>query len=218
MSAPQQIIAVIDDNEKLRDELMHQLSQCSGLQCHASSNYEDIVLLNPNLIIINIDNSQEKIEHLINEGYSIIALKNKKVILNSNDDCIDILEKPIRLVQLLSYIRFLLERQLSNDVQPFMIGHFQCIPIKKELINSNGIHIKLTEKETDVLCYLYSAKGEVVSREDLLSEVWGYNQNVTTHTLETHMYRLRKKIENKQSHTDYLITEAGGYKLNFCEI
>jgi DNA-binding response OmpR family regulator len=72
--------------------------------------------------------------------------------------------------------------------------------------------IRLTEKETAILKYLYRI-GAVVDRDTLLGEVWGYNAGVSTHTLETHVYRLRQKIEPDPSKVTLLVTEAGGYRL-----
>ena len=73
--------------------------------------------------------------------------------------------------------------------------------------------IKLTEKEAAIIKFLYRAGEQIVNREVLLQDVWGYNAGVTTHTLETHIYRLRQKIERDPSHAELLVTEGGGYKL-----
>ena len=73
--------------------------------------------------------------------------------------------------------------------------------------------MRLTEKETSILKFLYRSGDKPVSRDVLLHEVWGYNSGVTTHTLETHIYRLRQKIEKNPSNAELLITESGGYKL-----
>ena len=73
--------------------------------------------------------------------------------------------------------------------------------------------IRLTEKETAILKYLFQAGETVIGRDVLLNEVWGYDSGVTTHTLETHVYRLRQKIERDPSHAEILITEPGGYRL-----
>ena len=86
-------------------------------------------------------------------------------------------------------------------------------PAAKMLIDKKGGKVRLTEKETSILKYLYRAGEKVISRDVLLHEVWGYNAGVTTHTLETHIYRLRQKIERDPSRAELLITEAGGYKL-----
>ena len=81
------------------------------------------------------------------------------------------------------------------------------------LTGANGKKVRLTEKETAILRFLYRAGQLPVSRETLLQEVWGYNSGVTTHTLETHIYRLRQKIEKDAASPEILVTEAGGYKL-----
>ena len=73
--------------------------------------------------------------------------------------------------------------------------------------------VRLTEKETSILKFLFRAGDKPVTRETLLDEVWGYNAGVTTHTLETHVYRLRQKIEKDPSNATILVTEPGGYKL-----
>ena len=81
------------------------------------------------------------------------------------------------------------------------------------LTGANARKVRLTEKETAILRFLYRAGQLPVSRETLLQEVWGYNSGVTTHTLETHIYRLRQKIEKDAANPEILVTEAGGYKL-----
>jgi DNA-binding response OmpR family regulator len=81
------------------------------------------------------------------------------------------------------------------------------------LVDDRGKKIRLTEKETNILKYLYRAGAQAVSREELLTEVWGYNAGVTTHTLETHIYRLRQKIEPDPTSARLLVTETGGYRL-----
>ncbi|HEU4518134.1 MAG TPA: winged helix-turn-helix domain-containing protein, partial [Microvirga sp.] len=95
----------------------------------------------------------------------------------------------------------------------FQIGPYTFRPGSKLLTTEKGSKLKLTEKETAILRYLYRAGQKVVGRDILLAEVWGYNSNVTTHTLETHIYRLRQKIESDPSNARILVTETGGYKL-----
>ncbi|WP_141067510.1 winged helix-turn-helix domain-containing protein, partial [Brucella melitensis] len=81
------------------------------------------------------------------------------------------------------------------------------------LIDEKGSKIRLTEKEAAIIKYLYRAGDKVIGRDVLLEEVWGYNSGVTTHTLETHVYRLRQKIEKDPSNATLLVTDSGGYKL-----
>jgi DNA-binding response OmpR family regulator len=74
--------------------------------------------------------------------------------------------------------------------------------------------VRLTEKETALLLRLRKADGACISRDQLLGEVWGYGSGVTTHTLETHIYRLRKKLKSYPDLEHRLVTEDGGYRLS----
>jgi DNA-binding response OmpR family regulator len=114
---------------------------------------------------------------------------------------------------LLARIRAHLRQHESSDDATFQIGAYSFKPSSKLLVNEKGGKLRLTEKETAILRFLYRAGQQVVTRDVLLREVWGYNSNVTTHTLETHIYRLRQKIERDPASAQLLVTEAGGYKL-----
>jgi hypothetical protein len=92
--------------------------------------------------------------------------------------------------------------------------HYSFKPSAKMLLARDGSRkLHLTEKETAILKYLYRVGDRAVPREMLLDQVWGYNAGVTTHTLETHIYRLRQKIEPDPASPRLLVTEAGGYRL-----
>ncbi|MEO0811125.1 MAG: winged helix-turn-helix domain-containing protein, partial [Pseudomonadota bacterium] len=104
------------------------------------------------------------------------------------------------------------QHEQSEDAV-FTLGHYMFKPASKLLIDENGAKVRLTEKETSILKFLYRSGEKVVTRDVLLHEVWGYNAGVTTHTLETHIYRLRQKIERDPSNAEILVTETGGYKL-----
>ena len=126
----------------------------------------------------------------------------------------DYVTKPFRLGVLLARIRSLLRQHEQSEDAVFPIGPYTFKPSAKMLIDEEiEKKIRLTEKETAILKYLYRAGDKVVSRETLLGEVWGYNASVSTHTLETHVYRLRQKIEHDPSNAKILITEPGGYRL-----
>ena len=111
----------------------------------------------------------------------------------------DYVAKPFRFAVLLARIRSQLRQHEASEDAVFTIGPYTFRPASKLLINAKGGKIRLTEKETAILRYLYRASQKPVSREILLQEVWGYNSGVTTHTLETHIYRLRQKIEGDAS-------------------
>jgi DNA-binding response OmpR family regulator len=103
----------------------------------------------------------------------------------------------------------------NSEDAVFTIGPYQFRPSAKLLLEAaRNRKIRLTEKESAILKYLYRAGGRPVGRQILLNEVWGYNSAVTTHTLETHIYRLRQKIEPDPSQARLLLTEGGGYRLD----
>jgi DNA-binding response OmpR family regulator len=125
----------------------------------------------------------------------------------------DYVVKPFKFAVLLARIRAQLRQYEASEDAVFQIGPYTFRPGAKLLVSEKGSKLKLTEKETAILRFLYRAGQKVVGRDVLLAEVWGYNANVTTHTLETHIYRLRQKIESNPSQARILVTEPGGYKL-----
>ena len=125
----------------------------------------------------------------------------------------DYVTKPFKFGVLLARIRAHLRQYENSDSAVLKIGPYEFKPALKILTQNNGERIRLTEKESNILRFLYRADGPPVSRENLLHEVWGYNAGVTTHTLETHIYRLRQKIEIDPSAPQLLLTEEGGYRL-----
>ena len=126
----------------------------------------------------------------------------------------DYVTKPFRLSILLARLRAHLRQNDRSDAAVFLIGPYTFRPGAKLLTDQSGRRkVRLTEKETAILKYLYRAGDRVIGRDTLLDEVWGYNAGVTTHTLETHVYRLRQKIERDPARAEILVTEPGGYRL-----
>jgi DNA-binding response OmpR family regulator len=125
----------------------------------------------------------------------------------------DYVTKPFRFSVLLARIRVQLRQHEQSEDATFTVGPYLFKPSQKLLTTENGQKIRLTEKEAAIIRYLYRAEQKVVTRDVLLEEVWGYNSGVTTHTLETHVYRLRQKIERDPSNAEILVTENGGYKI-----
>lgn len=135
-------------------------------------------------------------------------------ILGFESGANDYVTKPFRFGVLLARVRAHLRQHEQTEDAVFKIGPYSFRPAAKMLVTEDGKRkIRLTDKETQILKYLYRAGDQAVGREKLLDEVWSYNAGVATHTLETHIYRLRQKIEEDPSEARILITEPGGYRL-----
>ena len=127
----------------------------------------------------------------------------------------DYVAKPFRIAELLARLRAQMRIFENSEDAVFTIGPYIFRPSAKLLQEGErNRRIRLTEKEAAILKFLYRAGTRPVPRQVLLNEVWGYNAAVTTHTLETHIYRLRQKIEPDPTNACLLVTEGGGYRLD----
>ncbi|WP_350335725.1 response regulator transcription factor [Coralliovum pocilloporae] len=220
-------ILIVDDDNDLREALVEQLSlyddfetieeetATSGVKT-ARDDHVDLLIMDVGLPDMD---GREAIKILRKGGFKspIILLTghdtDSDTILGLESGANDYVTKPFRFAVLLARIRAQLRQHEQSEDATFAIGHYTFKPASKLLIDEDSSKIRLTEKETSILKFLYRAGEKVVTRDILLHEVWGYNAGVTTHTLETHIYRLRQKIERDPSNAELLVTEAGGYKL-----
>ena len=139
---------------------------------------------------------------------------DEETILALDAGANDYVAKPFRINVLMARLRARIRETEQSEHAVFQIGHYSFRPLDKSMQdNRNEQKIRLTEKETAIVKFLYLASDGVVSRDTLLGEVWGYNVGVTTHTLETHVYRLRQKIEEDPSNATILVTETAGYRI-----
>jgi DNA-binding response OmpR family regulator len=220
-------LLLVEDDRDLRDTLIEQLNLCGEFEVTsvetAAAAFASVRDEQTDLIIMDVGlpdlDGREAVRQLRRDGYrgSIIMLtaqsSDTDVVTGLDAGANDYVAKPFKFAVLLARIRAQLRQQEASEDATFRIGPYTFRPGAKILVNEKGSKLKLTEKETAILRYLYRAGQSVVSREILLQEVWGYNASVTTHTLETHVYRLRQKIEPNPSSARILITESGGYKL-----
>jgi DNA-binding response OmpR family regulator len=126
----------------------------------------------------------------------------------------DYVIKPFRIGELMARLRAQLRQHAAAEDAEYAIGAFRFQPARKLLVAAEtGARIRLTDKETAILRHLHRAVGQVVPRDALLGAIWGYNSEVNTHTLETHIYRLRQKIEADSANATLLVTAPGGYRL-----
>ena len=220
-------LLVVDDDLDLRDTLAEQLRLCDEfdiLTAATATEAADLVKAERvDLGIMDVGlpdmDGREAVRQMRRNGFRgpIIMLTGQgsdaDTVLGLESGANDYVVKPFKFAVLLARIRAQLRQHEASEDAIFRIGPYTFRPGAKILVNEKGSKLKLTEKETAILRYLYRAGTRVVSRDTLLSEVWGYNAHVTTHTLETHIYRLRQKIEINPASARILVTEPGGYKL-----
>jgi DNA-binding response OmpR family regulator len=220
-------VLIIDDDDALRDSLKEQFvlhdefsvseaaTATAGIKS-LKAEHTDIIILDVNLPDMD---GREACKILRRNGFKgpIIMLTGQAsesdTILGLDSGANDYVTKPFRFSVLLARIRAHLRQHEQSEDAIFKVGPYTFKPSSKLLVREDNRKIKLTEKEAAIIKFLYRAGEHVVSREVLLQDVWGYNAGVTTHTLETHIYRLRQKIERDPSHAELLVTEGGGYRL-----
>ena len=220
-------ILMVDDDEDLREALADQLvltedfdvfeadDGASGLNKAKEAIY-DLVILDVGLPDID---GRELCRLMRKQGVKCPILMltahdtDADTILGLDAGANDYVSKPFKFPVLLARIRAQLRQHEQSEDAVFTLGPYTFKPAAKMLITEDDKKVRLTEKETNILKFLHRAQDGVVARDVLLHEVWGYNAGVTTHTLETHIYRLRQKIEPDPGNARLLVTESGGYRL-----
>jgi DNA-binding response OmpR family regulator len=221
-------ILIVDDDAALRLSLAEQLElhgEFASIQCDsaaqalqiAGAERLDAILLDVGLPDMD---GRELCRALRRTGIQVPIVmltgadSEVDTVLGLDSGADDYVTKPFRLSVLLARLRAHLRQREHSDDAVFTIGPYTFRPSAKLLLDETGRKkVRLTEKETAILKYLYRAGDQAIGRDTLLGEVWGYNAGVTTHTLETHVYRLRQKIERDPTRAEILVTEAGGYRL-----
>ncbi|MCL2715849.1 MAG: response regulator transcription factor [Alphaproteobacteria bacterium] len=220
-------ILIVDDDNDLRETLVEQLALHQEFEAAAvDTGTKGILAVQtdpPDLVVMDVglpDTDGREVVRILRKG----GFKSPVIMLTGHDtdsDTIlglesganDYVTKPFRFAVLLARIRSQLRQYDAREDAVFSVGPYTFRPGSKTLTTTTDKRVRLTEKETAILRFLYRAGQVTVLRETLLQEVWGYNSGVTTHTLETHIYRLRQKIERDATTPEILITETGGYKL-----
>lgn len=227
MLSPRAIL-VVDDDDALRGALMEQLSvngefapveAASLAEAEArlsnGTRYEALLLD----VCLPDGDGRDFCRSLRERGVKApvimltASVEETDIVRGLDSGANDYLAKPFRLNELLARLRAHLRSFESSEDAEIKIGPYQFRPSARLLLDAKGGKIRLTDKEAAILKYLYRA-GKAVARQVLLEAVWGYKQTITTHTLETHVYRLRQKIESDPQNARILITDGGGYRLN----
>ena len=206
-------ILFLSDNEGFADDL------CGQIQLYAPefsvAKEEDE---NASYDIYILDEKRELLSRLREKHVKspIVLLEKNIESLTESGDLVFLVEKPFRFNEFLNNLRSCINKFENSSDAYLTFNNYELHPATKEILNlRNNELIKLTEKEVAVIKYLYKAKDKIVSKTDLLQDVWDYNAEVSTHTIETHIYRLRQKVEHDDVDAQLIITENGGYKLKF---
>jgi DNA-binding response OmpR family regulator len=126
----------------------------------------------------------------------------------------DFLMSPFRPAELAARLRAQIRAHANSADIVIRIGSYRFAPATRMIENTEtGETIRLTQKEAEVLKFLHRADGQPVARQTLLRDVWGYRDGADSYTVESHVYRLRRKIEANPSRPRYLVNDAGGYLL-----
>ena len=220
-------ILLVDDDDDLREALAEQLVMTEDFEVfeadcgtaamgRAKEQLYDLIILDVGLPDTD---GRELCRLMRKQGVKAPVLmltghnSDADTILGLDAGANDYVTKPFKFPVLLARIRAQLRQHEQSEDAVFTLGPYTFKPSMKLLLTEDEKKIRLTEKETNILKFLYRAGGRTVERDTLLREVWGYNAGVTTHTLETHIYRLRQKIEPDPGQARILVTETGGYRL-----
>jgi DNA-binding response OmpR family regulator len=220
-------ILLVDDDEDLREALGEQLLMTEDFDVFEAGNGSDAMEKVKSelydLIVLDVGlpdtDGRELCRLMRKQGVKCPVLMltghdgDLDTILGLDAGANDYVTKPFKFPVLLARMRAQLRQHEQSEYANFTLGPYTFKPVMKMLITEDERKIRLTEKETNILKFLYRSTDGVVPRDILLHEVWGYNAGVTTHTLETHIYRLRQKIEPDPSNVRLLVTESGGYRL-----
>ena len=219
-------IIVVHDDAAVRDALMAQLALHRDFAAVAvdtgTKGVEATTAGQVDLVIMNVElpdvDGREAVRILRKGGFKAPIMltgddTDTETVLGLESGANDYVSEPYRFPVLMARIRAQLRQHEASDNAVFFIGPYVFRPSAKQLIHPQGSKIRLTEKESAILKYLYRAAQRPVPREVLLQEVFGYNSRVRSHTLETHIYRLRQKIEVIPAHPTILVTVDRGYKL-----
>ena len=189
---------------------------CDDVHLFFKDNHFDLVILNPKMLKGSVQNFLDLLFQVGFSGPIIFSCSVKGIVeleAQNTGRLLACVQRPFKIVSLLECIRRLLSKYEFSSEVVISISTIQFYPGSKLIKLQNGQTVNLTEKETNILKYLYRYRDRIVSKELLLNEVWSHTTSLTTHTLETYIYRLRKKIRVSFAGDELIVTKKGGYQL-----
>ena len=205
----QNLSVLLYEKEKILNSILqYQISNYNNYEVVILENHEEskgfVTNRSFDACVLNLNDftneSQNFLDKLIskNENISIIAYHeaslNKMI---NNLEKFFLLEKPFKLITLLNYLDSINNTKTLHNSNKYLMEHIVFSPSKKTISNLKTNFVEhLTEKENNLLIYFYSKKNVEIKKKDILTKIWGFSENINTHTLETHIYRLKQKLNN----------------------
>ena len=203
---------IIAEQDIYRQTLQEALSVID-LDVRTYAKEADVKEYENDILLFVLDDHNNQSAKKLSQSQSVFAIGE---VVDSDHDFIQLFQPTVRLGAMVQSIAsYLKHKAQQQSLTPVKMGGYTLDPRSNQLTSKKDSDlIKLTEKEQDILLFLYAQRDAPVSRQALLDEVWGYAQDVETHTLETHIYRLRQKIEQDPTEPSFLMTNDHGYYLN----
>ena len=196
--------------------IITKAKNCDDVHLFLKDNHFDLVILKPKILKGSVQNFLDLLFQAGFSGPIIFSCSVKEITeleAQNKGRLLACLQRPFKIVSLLECMRRLLSKYEFSSEVIISIGNIQFCPGSKLIKLQNGQTVNLTEKETNILKYLYRYRDRIVSKEVLLNEVWSHTTSLTTHTLETYIYRLRKKVRVSFASDELIVTKKGGYQL-----
>ena len=229
ISLKQNFSILLYEKEKILNSILqYQISNYNNYEVITTERYEDLnkfmIKRSFNAYILNLDNLGTDSKNFIkslqskNEKANIIAYHepflNKMMIYH---DKLFLLDKPFKLITLLNYLKSINNTEVIHNSNKYLMNHIVFSPSKKTISNLETNSTEhLTEKENNLLIYFYDNKNEEILKKDLLIKIWGFSEKVNTHTLETHIYRLKQKLNKIDVNLSFSLRNKNGlYHLKY---
>lgn len=201
-------ILFLSGNAVFKADVLDQISHHAQEFCVSDDeSVADIVIVDEDISLLN--------EFLKKDIKAPVILLSSKDV-DDNRNIHHVIYKPMSLNKFLDDIKASINIYEKSSEGKLEFNNYILDPSHKEILNLRNNEVtKLTEKEVAIIKYLYKNRDKTIGKNDLIQEVWGYSSDVYTHTVETHIYRLRQKVEHEDSSAQLIITSDGGYSLKF---
>jgi len=221
-------ILIYEKDLKLNQILKEQISKLNTGEVYNITDEKKLQNLlesiKVNILILNLNQLNENIKNIIENHKFNKSINNLLGYYNKNypysginENEIKVLEKPFKIIDIVNKIENLLSPKTLDNSNILLMNHLKFLPYEKVLINlktKNKEH--LTEKENKLLLHFYINKNIEITKNNLLNVIWGISENINTHTLETHIYRLKQKLYNVEPQLSFQLSNNNGlYAMQF---